>query len=942
MRVLKKSYPKVIHQYGALTRSGDMSYAPGRDQNAIITDITKEKTRTISNVTSDITKRSLAKDKIEEDVFHYTVFFDCDLRAAMNLGIDSLAYRIYSRMPNTRYDFFQNYEGNPQSLMTTIYTCQKANADRINDEIRLATIKEGKISILDRVNSNLIRAQGKLSDYELFGRRYETMITKKAIKNKKRYSDKESQLSQIQLSTIDKSVLGNPENYVSAYQSLISKGVDPSAAFVPVDNMISIMDGTGAPNSANQKKNINTGVLDIDSDLNKLRSECESQNQFPDTTSLSLGSSNVATMVSLSNRYQTIPLSFKINSSEISGGNNFIVQIILRDRNSGLICQVLNINVDHKSAIRLSDIPEEIPNVSATSRMGSIVISCQSLDTNSKSTSRIQELAISHRVINSFSKLQDSKFSSTIVDNNAYKLKSNVTSDSSAHIFRVSPVLKDGRVLANFKSTAITGKLFSLTKLSINALSVTEGIRIFISNISYDIIGATILRRTVGEEKTFKTINYVTDSSKSRGLQENLNLFPDSFQQESVYFIESDALQVTDANVKLEKTYEYKIKIRRRHGADEIYPDSAIEKFIPPSQTVSVKSSITSSAISGMYNGLEGPYVRKTVTCSIKGALFQTNTTKILQTILNAGLYDIFKEEVETFKASLSDSIIYSVTRYCFSTDETVFLGYFAKGFTDSTLWAKRSYRYKVEAYLFNPGEVSDSLQDGLKNLNVVKNTSSLILPSTISMLKKAASSISNETPQITLSDDVLAAERLKTMQMTFSSTKLSKNYSKISQTRGTIESIDKKSQEYNIEKYPTGDYAIVVVKKEKVNLSLSFSGRFSLTKAGYPLLEIRQSGRKSSGYIDFLSITCLRQGKYSIVGPCDPNSALDSGNILFIDYLNKDYIGKITYYATPVMLDGKIGKKAKICSGFLGKRIYKDQEKVKYSSSQGRIRRNG
>ena len=68
----------------------------------------------------------------------------------------------------------------------------------------------------------------------------------------------------------------------------------------------------------------------------------------------------------------------------------------------------------------------------------------------------------------------------------------------------------------------------------------------------------------------------------------------------------------------------------------------------------------------------------------------------------------------------------------------------------------------------------------------------------------------------------------------------------------------------------------------------------------------------------------------------------MDAGNILFIDYLNKDYIGKITYYVTPVMLDGKIGKKVKICSGFLGKRVYRDQKKVKYSTSQGRIRRNG
>tara|TARA_R110001583_G_scaffold31600_1_gene107895 strand:+ start:62607 stop:65390 length:2784 start_codon:yes stop_codon:yes gene_type:complete len=927
MRVFKKSHPRVIHQYGALTRSDDISYAPNSNQNAIITDITKEETRNIG---------------IEEDIFHYTVFFDCDLRVAMNLGIDSLDYRIYSKMPNTRYDFFQNYEGNPQSLMTTIYTCQKENAKRINNEIREATIKQGKISILDRVNSNLIRAQRKLSDYELFGRRFEIMIAKKDIKNKKRHPDSESHLPQIQLSTIDKSVLGNQENYASAYQSLISKGVDPSAAFVPVNNMISIMGDDGAMNGVNQKKNINTGVLNIDSDLNKLRSECESQNQLTDITSLSVRSRNTAKIFSLSNRYQTIPLSFKINSSEIKNDSNFIVQIILRDRNSGLIGQVLNINVDHKSTIRLSDIPEEIPNVSMASKMGSIVISCQSLDTNSKSTSRIQEIAVSHRVIDSFSKLQDTKFSRTIIDNNTYTLRANANLDSSVHIARVSPVLKDGRVLANFKSTAMVGKSFSITKLSINALSVTEGIRIFISNISYDIIGATILRRIVGEEQAFKTINYATDSSKSRELQENLNLFPDSFQQNSAYFIESGVLEVTDADVKLEKTYEYKIKIRRRHGADEIYSASAIEKFIPPSETIAVQSTLLKSELSGMYNGLEGPYKRKTVAYSISGTPFQTNTTKILQTILNSGLYDLFKGEIETFKASLSDSVIYSVTRYCFSTDESVFLGYFSKEFTDTTLWANRSYRYRVDAYLFNPREVSDSLQDGLKNLNVVKNTASLILPSTISKLKKAVVSNSNEISQITLADDVLAAERLKTMQMTFSSTKLSKNYSKISQTRGTIESIDKKSQEYNIEKYPTGDYAIAVVNKEKIKLSLSFSGRFSLTKAGYPLLEITQHGRQDKNYIDFLSITCLRQGKYSNVGPCDPNVALGYGSILFIDYLNKDYIGKIEYYATPVMIDGKIGKKVKICSGFLGKRIYRDQKKVKYSNSQGRIRRNG
>lgn len=953
MRVIKKSHPNVIYQKGTMTQSDDIAYMPGGESSAIVTGITKEKTRNVTGqaaaITSDITKRSLSKDLIEEDIFHYTVFFDCDLRAAMDHEISTLDYRIYSRMPNTKYDFFHNYEKNPLSLVKAIYSSQRLNTDRIRGEVKNATIKEGKVSILDRVNSNLIRARKKMSDDVLFGRRYETIVSNKATRDKE-YSQKSKLLSQIQFSTVDKSIIGDTGNTESSYYSLISKGVDPSIAFNPVVNMQKVM---GEENSS-VKKNINTGIIGIDTSLNKLRSECEYQSQFPDM--LSKGKSHVACRASVSNRYQTIPLSFKMRSSEIPGQSKFIVQILLRDKKTKLIGQVLNINVDHKAAIGKCNIPEEIPNISVASSQVSTTISCQSHNVNSKSTSKVQELAISHRNINSFSNLIESKTKTTITSNNEYTLAARGVSESSMQIIRVSPVLSDGRILGNFKSAVSIGKSFNPTTLSINALSAESGIKVFISNITYDIIGVTILRRIVGEETGFKTINYIPDSSKSRDQQENLNLFPDSFNRVSAHLLSrsdltslgsdvqtSGQLNVIDGEVTHGKTYEYKAKIRRLHGGDEIYPASAIEKFIPPSNTVAVLSNLIRSDISGIFNGPEGPYTGKSITCNIMGAISQTKTTKILQIILNAGLQDIFSDEIETFKASLSDKIIYSVTRYCFSTDEIVFLGYFSDEFTDRGLWVNRDYRYKVEAYLFNPKEVSDNIVDGLKNLNVIKDISSLILPSSISKLKKAAiASTINQTPQITLADDVLATSRLKTMQETFSSSKLSKNYSKSSQLGGTIESTDKKSQEYDIEKYPTGDYAIVVVNGDPPSLAMSLGGEFFLTDNGYPLLKIRQTGLSNQGHVDFLSITCLRQGKYSVVGPCDPSMASNSGEILFIDYINKDYIGKIAYYATPFMIDGTMGKKIKICEGMLGKRDNIAHKKVKYSSSQGRIRKNG
>ena len=56
---------------------------------------------------------------------------------------------------------------------------------------------------------------------------------------------------------------------------------------------------------------------------------------------------------------------------------------------------------------------------------------------------------------------------------------------------------------------------------------------------------------------------------------------------------------------------------------------------------------------------------------------------------------------------------------------------------------------------------------------------------------------------------------------------------------------------------------------------------------------------------IDFLVMTCIKNGIEKISGTCMPDR---KGGVVFVDYNSSDFIGQVEYYARPVFLNGIVG----------------------------------
>ena len=98
----------------------------------------------------------------------------------------------------------------------------------------------------------------------------------------------------------------------------------------------------------------------------------------------------------------------------------------------------------------------------------------------------------------------------------------------------------------------------------------------------------------------------------------------------------------------------------------------------------------------------------------------------------------------------------------------------------------------------------------------------------------------------------------------------------------------------------------------------------------GAPVLRfsLSSTGHCDITYIDYVIITCIRNGQETICGACHNDF---SGEFIFIDYSSKDYIGDIQYFATPITIGGVIASKHSISSTTLFE-MYPEKEKKKIS----------
>jgi len=147
----------------------------------------------------------------------------------------------------------------------------------------------------------------------------------------------------------------------------------------------------------------------------------------------------------------------------------------------------------------------------------------------------------------------------------------------------------------------------------------------------------------------------------------------------------------------------------------------------------------------------------------------------------------------------------------------------------------------------------------------------------------------------------------------------LLKSFNTKSLSKGEIQDPSLVSQNYDIGTYSTGDNSTLVVDLSDMSFKIISKSTTGLTRSsiGAPVLRFSISPENNSNLkmIDFIVITCNRNGQTSLCGVCNVES---TGNVVFVDYTNTDYVGNIAYKASIVLTTGKKLSKVPICNSML------------------------
>ena len=135
-----------------------------------------------------------------------------------------------------------------------------------------------------------------------------------------------------------------------------------------------------------------------------------------------------------------------------------------------------------------------------------------------------------------------------------------------------------------------------------------------------------------------------------------------------------------------------------------------------------------------------------------------------------------------------------------------------------------------------------------------------------------------------------------------FTSKKLYKNISPRSLSKGQISPVENMRSDYDMTRFSTGDAyykEIKVLSSFKIGAS---SSRVSRSSVGYPVIRTKLTGPAALKFIDYFIFTATKNSRSIVCGVAHNDT---SGQISFIDYTSKDFVGNVEYFITPVLLDG-------------------------------------
>jgi len=432
-------------------------------------------------------------------------------------------------------------------------------------------------------------------------------------------------------------------------------------------------------------------------------------------------------------------------------------------------------------------------------------------------------------------------------------------------IFRAVQALPDGRVLGNFTSATLPVGVYTNYHCVIYTGSTSEGISVTVSRLPENVKYVEILRRdtSIGQRE-YESI-YKEDEIEPRGLLGRLN---------PLVRKEGAIINAIDYLVKRDHIYEYRCRLFYKNGLTKLSSTTRTQKHVPPTglSTVEITDLTTTSVGSS-----------QSVTFNVAGEQIPSATDILIEAIQNAGLSELFNDDLAEIRTSLKNIIVFDIERFDYVTGETYNMGVFPAGpVTDSDPIngpkRGRSYTYRAHALLRSPLELLEEIR---------------------------TSFIDAQMPQGELADPSarLARSSPDPIDPNFSD----KFYSRSSFRRGTLSYGSAlgalTTAQDRFEKDPTGDTASAVADmRSGLPTVTNIEKKYVIGKG----VLVSWSASGNSEIIDFFAVASERPDGRFVAGAC--HNVNNNGYYLFIDRSIKGYEGSVSYHITPVFLDGTIG----------------------------------
>ena len=859
-------------------------YAPDIDNSEILDVITKKEVvhHDEFDQNGDL---SIRTEVISTDYIIYRFYFMADMKEAIKRRHKKAVFSLRKSFGRSENGVFQG-ASTPEELLAAVYSYEQDNKERIDHDDTNGLIYRQNVDMTKVMNNekiNLVNA----SDLSKFG-----TIQKVKLVNPKNWKKlkKKFVLAQHPSRTIDKTLIGSrlmKENYARC----ISRGVDPGKIFGSQSGF----------NPADPKKKgtyvsskINTGDVYFDALKSTMMENVLSPGDQPDVYVGSLHAmlsdeSSIAVVEEEVNRVMLVPVDIEIPTRTLAGMTELIVTIDCPDR-KGIIKDRLVMSVNHVQNIRDYFTPKGNMDVIAAS-------SFMSPDNNvtitvNKNDKNIIGCRVFYRILNDSSPVSTSHFKMLDTLNFAGKNKTSSTFNigeisDTVVIFRVVPISRSGQAYGNFSSTVLKRGTFVSVSGIVDTWLGRDIINLGFSNGSPNITAVKFIKRDItAKEKHFKDVRPAIPH-ENEDILDTSSIIGAGFKVSN-----GGGCSSVDRDVKHDHVYEYKAVVYLKGGVKKILPGSKIQKYVDTFDVIRISH--------------VPPYSRRenSILFNIDFSISSTETEGIMAALAAAGLADLYSSDIATLKSSLHDAVLIGAERLDMVTGETNHIGFFPPGAitdaggTGTPPIRNRSYKYKFSAYIISPQVALTDLiyENNDPAIQTVFTLQDIKSPRAIQKLReKSIATLSLDTSIVASTAKYVADKVVKT----FSTAGLAKGTLISPENAFASKLVIKASPE----KFPTGIETKVIC--ETRSGSSIRSGKISSGRGGSILSWSVSS--VDSNEIDCFIVLSQKQGRKNIAGTCFKTSG--NGYYTFIDHVNKDYVGLVSYTVIPIFSTGIVGE---------------------------------